>query len=90
MELRDVVAVTARDGFLVQFTFDDGVVRDIDLTRYIEHGLIFEPVRTDMAFFRQMFVANGTITWPNDADIDPNVLYYNLKTAREEALQQAV
>lgn len=90
MQLRDVVAVEPCDGYTVRLTFDDGVIRTIDLTRYIARGDIFAPLRNDPAFFRQMRVEHGAITWPNGADIDTQVLYYNLKTAREEAAEQDV
>jgi len=37
---------------------------------------LFEPIRTDEAFFRSLSVDEelGTIVWPNGADIDPDVL----------------
>jgi uncharacterized protein DUF2442 len=54
-----------------------GEQRDIDLTAYIATGLIFEPVRNDPTFFRSVSVEGGTIAWPNGADIDPDVLYYD-------------
>ena len=44
-------------------------------------GPIFELVRNDPEFFRSMLVEEGTIAWPNGADIDPDVLYYGLTPA---------
>ncbi len=41
-------------------------------------SLIFEALRNDPSLFRSMRVEEGTITWPNGADIDPDVLYYGL------------
>lgn len=84
MKIMRVTAVKVLHDYVVQFTFTDGTIRDIDLDRYL-HGGLFEEIR-DPVFFRQARVAYGTIAWPNDADIDPNVLYYSLKTAREEVL----
>ena len=55
--------------------FTDGTIREINLEPYL-YGPIFEPIRNDPAFFRSMYVENETITWPNGADIDPDVLYY--------------
>ena len=88
MQLMRVVQIEVIHDYVVRFTFSDGTVRDIDLERFL-HGGIFEQVR-DPAFFRRARVAYGTIAWPNEADLDPNVLYYNLKTAREEAAEQDV
>jgi hypothetical protein len=45
---------------------------------YINHSGVFEPIRSDLAFFQQMLIENDTISWPNGADIDPDVLYLNL------------
>jgi hypothetical protein len=59
----------------VRFTNDE--VREIDLASYIAVGPIYEPIRQDEAYFRSVYVDGGTIVWPNGADIDPDVLYYD-------------
>jgi hypothetical protein len=61
----------------VQVMFTNGETREIDLTPYIATGPIFEPIRTNPEMFMSMRVEGGTIAWPNGADIDPDVLYYN-------------
>lgn len=81
-----VRAVEPRQGFKVLFTFDNGTQREIDLEPYLQ-GPIFEPLRRDPAKFRAMKIEGGTIAWDNGADIDPDVLYYNLKPARREETQ---
>jgi hypothetical protein len=75
-QLIRVTAVEPLDGLRVRVLFSNGERRDIDLAPHIGHGPIFEPVRTDATFFRSVFVAGGTVAWPNGADIDPDVLYY--------------
>jgi hypothetical protein len=67
--------VEALDGFRVRLSLTDGGVREIDLCPYL-NGPVFEPVRTDPAFFRSVQVDPelGTIVWPNGADLDPDVL----------------
>jgi hypothetical protein len=60
----------------IRVVFTTGETREMDLTPYITTGPIFEPVRTDADFFRAVFVDGGTLVWPNGADIDPDVLYY--------------
>jgi hypothetical protein len=67
-------------GFIVLFSFDDGTQKEIDLEPYLR-GPIFEPIRADPARFRAMKIEGGTVAWDNGADIDPDVLYYNLKPA---------
>lgn len=64
-------------GFIVRVTFDNNTQREINLEPYL-HGEIFEPIRQNPAIFRAMKIEGGTIAWDNGADIDPDVLYYNL------------
>src|SRR5690349_4580970 len=77
-EPAEVCAITILDQFNVRFEFKDGTIREIDLWPYIKTGPIFDPVRSDPTFFRRAFVDGGTIAWPNEADIDPDVLYLGL------------
>lgn len=65
------------DSWSMRVVFTNGEQRDIDLSPYISTGPIFEPVRSDTHFFRAARVEGGTISWPNGADIDPDVLYYS-------------
>lgn len=89
-ELAEISAVQVLDGFTVQLTFDDGTVKTVDLDRYISTGPIFGSLRSDPALFGAAFVENGTITWPNGADIDPDVLYLGLPPhASEEEYEAA-
>lgn len=60
----------------MRVVFTTGETRELDLTPYIGSGPIFEPVRTDPVFFHAVVVDGGTLTWPNGADIDPDVLYH--------------
>ena len=72
-----VHSVTPHTNHHAEIVFTTGETRIIDLTPYIATGVIFAPVRNDPAVFRSMRVEGGTIAWPNGADIDPDVLYYN-------------
>src|SRR6266700_4056097 len=72
-----VQSVTPRERFVVDVHFTDGSQREIDLEPYLQ-GPIFETIRNDPFLFRSMRVERGAIAWPNDADIDPDVLYFGL------------
>ncbi len=72
-----VQSVEPREDFIVNIHFTDGSQREINLEPYLR-GPVFEPIRNDPSLFRSMRVEEGTITWPNGADIDPDVLYYGL------------
>lgn len=69
-------------GVNVELLFSDGVVKTINLKKYL-HGLAFEQIRSDQDYFRQVFIGpiGETVTWPNTADIDADVLRYDLTPA---------
>jgi len=58
----------------VELQFDDGFAGRLDLTPIL-WGPVFEPLK-DPQLFRQVRAEGGTIRWPNDADLCPNVLRY--------------
>lgn len=74
-KLPTVTAVRALEPFRVHVTFADGFEREIDLEPEL-WGPVFEPIRNDPGYFRQVFVNGGTIAWPNEADFAPETLYY--------------
>lgn len=74
-KLPTVTAVQALEPFRVHVTFADGFEREIDLEPEL-WGPVFEPIRNDPAYFRQVFVSGDTIAWPNEADFAPETLYY--------------
>lgn len=73
--------VLALRPYTVRIEFEDGLVKEVDLDRYLR-GPVFEDIRNNPALFAQVVVEGGTIAWPNGADIDPDVLYYDLEPAR--------
>jgi hypothetical protein len=82
-----VKSVEALEKFRVRITFQNEVQKEIDLERFLR-GEIFEPIRKDPKIFRSVKVIGGTIGWDNGADIDPDVLYYDLKPAwMEESIR---
>jgi len=74
--------------FRVRLTFQDGTQKEVDLESYLR-GPVFEPIRNDPAVFRAVKVVGSTIGWDNGADIDPDVLYYDLKPAWMEEWEPA-
>lgn len=72
--------------YILRLTFTDGTERVLDMTPYLL-GPIFEPVRSDRAFFEAVRVDPelGTIVWPNGADVCPDVLYEDLRPVAWEA-----
>ncbi len=68
-----VTSVEVQEPYGLHLTFDDGVVRDVDLVDDL-WGPMFEPLK-DPAFFAQVVVDHGTVVWPNGVDLDPVVLH---------------
>jgi uncharacterized protein DUF2442 len=82
-----VRSVEPLEKFRVRITFQNEVEKEIDLERFLR-GEIFEPIRKDPKIFRSVKVIGGTIGWDNGADIDTDVLYYDLKPAwMEESIE---
>lgn len=74
--LLGVTEVEALDGFCLRLTLSDGSAVERDLSEVLSGG-IFDPIREDPALFRQVRVENDTATWPNGADICPDVLIWD-------------
>jgi hypothetical protein len=74
--LHDVVEVSHMGGHRLRLRFDDGVEGEIDLAPRLSFHGVFAPLK-DPRYFARVRVEpdGGTICWPNQADIDPVVLY---------------
>jgi len=61
--------------YTLRLTFNDGVVKDVDLSGEL-YGAVFEPLR-QIEFFKQarVNVDTNTIEWSNGADFAPEFLY---------------
>ena len=61
----------------IRLRFTDGVVQDVDLGPVFVRGGVFEAIRDDDDVFAQVRVSEttGTVEWPGDVDLDPDVLY---------------
>jgi hypothetical protein len=79
-------SVTPRQNFMVEVVFEDNTTRAIDLEKYL-HGPVFESIRNNAEVFRSVQVEDGVLTWHTGemtVDIDPDVLYYDLRPAAME------
>ena len=74
--LKDVIKVKALPDYHFQLTFEDGVMGIVNVSETIEFKGVFAPLR-EQDYFNQVRVNSdiGTICWPNEADLDPDVLY---------------
>lgn len=74
--LKDIDSVQPLDRYRLHLRFEDGVEGVLDLEEQLSFQGVFAPLR-DLDYFAQVRVDRelGTITWPNGADLDPDVLY---------------
>ncbi len=74
--LKDVVAAEAIGGYLLLLRFEDGVEGVVDMATHLSFRGVFAPLRDPSYFARVRVDAElGSVTWPNGADLDPDVLY---------------
>ncbi len=78
-----VTAVEVLDHFVLRLSFGDGSVGDVDMSQRLR-GTVFEPLRSDPGLFAEARVDPelGTVVWPNGADVAPETLYREARTAR--------
>lgn len=84
-DFNDVVAADVLHGRIVRLRFENGDLRDIDLTPLLT-GPAFSAIATDDELFRQLQVDSevGTISWPNGADISPTTLFRHSNLVHSE------
>jgi hypothetical protein len=76
---------TALDGHRLRLKLTNGDVVERDIGALL-WGPVFEPLRTDAARFQQVTVQAGTVAWPGDVDLDPDVLIWGGPAPQDPAL----
>ncbi len=81
IEIVKVVKVEALGGYRLRLRFSDGMQGEYDFSGVVgEGGSMVEPLR-NLAFFKQVFIELGTLTWPNGFDLDSVALHDEMKAA---------
>lgn len=75
--LYDVVEVGPLPGHRLKVRFADGLTGEVDLSQRLQ-GAIFGPL-ADQELFARASIENGTVVWPNGADLAPDVMYDEIK-----------
>jgi hypothetical protein len=68
-----VKAVSPKNNWQLELTFDTSEVRNFDMSRYLDHG-IFSRLRNP-ALWQTAKVVHDSIEWPGGIDLDPEILY---------------
>ena len=74
--LKDIIEVKPLEEYRLFLRFENGVEGVVDVSELIRFEGVFAPLR-EIDKFREVRVNPelGTICWPNDLDLDPDVLY---------------
>jgi hypothetical protein len=78
--MTDIIYVThvePLEGHWIRAVFTDGAVKEIDLSGLLSAGGVFAPIYERREVFEQVGVNpdSGTVEWPGEVDLDPEVLY---------------
>jgi hypothetical protein len=77
MSLADVISVEAIGPLTLFVEFDDGVKGEVRFEETHLYG-VFDKLR-DPAFFAQVGIAYGAVSWPNEAvDLAPDNMHIHL------------
>jgi hypothetical protein len=68
-----VTTARANDDFTLDLEFGDGVIRRFDAKPYLDKGIFVD--LKDLAYFKKVNVAHGTVHWENEQDFAPETLY---------------
>ncbi|WP_404416325.1 DUF2442 domain-containing protein [Vreelandella aquamarina] len=73
----DVIDVRPMDNYRIYVELKDGRRGYFDVSPYLEHGVFKELKNT--AYFAQVGIVFGAVTWPNEQDIAPETLIAGLQ-----------
>jgi hypothetical protein len=76
-EMISATDVEPLEGYSIRVTFSDGAVKEIDLDEELANARgVFAALR-DPRIFSEVHVneTSGTVEWPGEVDLDPEVLY---------------
>jgi Protein of unknown function (DUF2442) len=75
-EMITATHVEALDGHLINVTFSDGAIKQIDLIGELASAKgVFLTLRDPDVFAAVRVSGRGAVEWPGEVDLDPEVLY---------------
>ena len=73
MSLIRIRSVEPVRGYVVRLTLSDGTLCERDLSQLLK-GPVFSKIRQSQTRFDEVRAEGGTLTWPNGADLCPDVI----------------
>jgi hypothetical protein len=73
----DVIEAKVIGNLSFKIRFEDGTAGIVKFKPEHLTG-VFEPLKNPQFFF-QLFINNGTVTWPNEIDLAPDAMYTEIK-----------
>jgi hypothetical protein len=70
-----IAKVKPLEGFKVELTLTTGEVVRRDLRPFLK-GPVFDVIRDDERQFRKLRAEDGTVVWPNGADLCPDAVIW--------------
>jgi hypothetical protein len=76
-EMIRATGVEALEGYVIRVFFSDGAVKEIDLSSDLAEARgVFKALRDPHVFAEvQLNETSGSVQWPGEIDLDPEVLY---------------
>jgi len=71
-----VKAVKPQDNYMLLLTFENDEQRLFDMKPYLDFGPVFQALKNP-SMFNSVRVCFDTVSWANEADLDPEILYPN-------------
>jgi uncharacterized protein DUF2442 len=89
-EIIHVTDVQPLEGLWIRVTFNDGAIKEIDLSALLAAGGVFAPIYDRREVFEQVAVnpESGTVEWPGEVDLDPEVLYGRYEPASGHRIER--
>jgi hypothetical protein len=84
MSLLRIRQAVPLEGYRLRLTLTDGSTVERNVETLLT-GPVFEAIRRDPLLFRQVRVEHGTVTWPGDIDLCPDVLIWQGPPPEPEA-----
>lgn len=81
-----IIDVQPLSNYILLLTFKNGEQKIFDVKPYLETG-IFKQLK-DEKIFNTARVSFDTVEWENEADIDPETLYYESKAVTHQIAEE--